>query len=89
MAIDTAWRRAMGIIDADGGRKPHRGPEPSPEGNRLGNWLTRDQAKELLTVPDRSTLRKARLRDPILISGPRSVPAGDGIEPPPPAFQGR
>ena len=26
----------------------------------MGNWLTREQAKELLTVPDRSTLRGKR-----------------------------
>jgi hypothetical protein len=24
---------------------------------RLGNWLTREQAKKLLTVPDRTTLK--------------------------------
>ncbi len=29
-------------------------------GNRMGNWLTRDQAKELLRVPDRSTLKGKR-----------------------------
>lgn len=29
-------------------------------GNRLGNWLTQDQAKELLQVPDRSTLKGKR-----------------------------
>jgi integrase len=27
---------------------------------RLGNWLTREQAKELLVVPDRSTLKGKR-----------------------------
>jgi integrase len=38
--------------------------------NRLGNWLTREQAKELLAVPDRSTpKRKARLRRPALLVG--------------------
>lgn len=31
-------------------------PNLKQKGNRLGNWLTREQAKELLTVPDRSTL---------------------------------
>src|ERR1035441_4280102 len=30
-------------------------------GSRLGNWLTRDQAKELLTVPDRDTLDRKRV----------------------------
>ena len=29
-------------------------------GRRMGNWLTRDQAKELLAVPDRSTLKGKR-----------------------------
>ena len=32
----------------------------SAEGTRLGNWLTREQAKDLLTVPDRSTLKGKR-----------------------------
>ena len=31
-------------------------PNISQKGSRLGNWLTREQAKELLAVPDRSTL---------------------------------
>ena len=30
------------------------------DGANAGNWLTRDQAKELLTVPDRSTLKGKR-----------------------------
>ena len=29
-------------------------------GTRLGNWLTREQAKELLAVPDRSTVKGKR-----------------------------
>jgi hypothetical protein len=29
-------------------------PNISQKGIRLGNWLTREQAKELLAVPDRS-----------------------------------
>jgi integrase len=32
-------------------------PNISQKGTRLGNWLTREQAKELLAVPDRSTLK--------------------------------
>jgi integrase len=35
-------------------------PNISQKGNRLGNWLTREQAKDLLTVPDRSTLKGKR-----------------------------
>ena len=30
-------------------------PNISQKGTRLGNWLTREQVKELLAVPDRST----------------------------------
>ncbi len=30
------------------------------QGTRLGNWLTSKQAKELLSVPDRSTLKGKR-----------------------------
>lgn len=30
------------------------------KGTRLGNWLTREQAKELLAVPDRSKLKGKR-----------------------------
>jgi hypothetical protein len=32
-------------------------PNVRQQGTRVGNWLTREQAKELLTVPDRSTLK--------------------------------
>jgi integrase len=35
-------------------------PNIRQKGNRLGNWLTREQAKELLAVPDRSTLKGKR-----------------------------
>jgi integrase len=35
-------------------------PNIRQKGTRLGNWLTREQAKELLTVPDRSTLKGKR-----------------------------
>ena len=35
-------------------------PNMSQKGTRLGNWLTREQAKELLAVPDRSTLKGKR-----------------------------
>jgi site-specific recombinase XerD len=30
-------------------------PNIRQKGTRLGNWLTREQAKELLAIPDRST----------------------------------
>jgi integrase len=35
-------------------------PNARQKGTRLGNWLTREQAKELLAVPDRSTLKGKR-----------------------------
>jgi site-specific recombinase XerD len=35
-------------------------PNISQKGTRLGNWLTREHAKELLAVPDRSTLKGKR-----------------------------
>ena len=35
-------------------------PNVSEQGTRLGNWLTREQARELLTVPDRTTLKGKR-----------------------------
>src|ERR1700710_2341701 len=35
-------------------------PNISQKGTRLGNWLTRSQAKDLLAVPDRSTLKGKR-----------------------------
>jgi hypothetical protein len=35
-------------------------PNLRQQGTRLGNWLTRDQAKELLAVPDRSTIKGKR-----------------------------
>ena len=35
-------------------------PNIRQKGTRLGNWLSREQAKELLAVPDRSTLKGKR-----------------------------
>jgi site-specific recombinase XerD len=35
-------------------------PNIRQKGTRLGNWLTRERAKELLAVPDRSTLKGKR-----------------------------
>jgi integrase len=35
-------------------------PNVRQKGARLGNWLTREQAKELLTIPDRSKLKGKR-----------------------------
>jgi integrase len=49
-----------GIIDAEEAANLAGVPNLSQKGTRLGNWLTRDQAKELLTVPDRSKLKGKR-----------------------------
>jgi site-specific recombinase XerD len=35
-------------------------PNIQQKGTQLGNWLTREQAKELLAVPDRSTFKGKR-----------------------------
>ena len=35
-------------------------PNVRQRGTRLGNWLTKEQARELLAVPDRSTLKGKR-----------------------------
>ena len=35
-------------------------PNTSQKGTRLGNWLTREQAKELLAIPNRATLKSKR-----------------------------
>ena len=35
-------------------------PNIRQKGTRLGNWLTREQARELLAVPDRSTVKGKR-----------------------------
>jgi hypothetical protein len=35
-------------------------PNIQQKGTRLGNWLTREQAKELPAVPDRSILKSKR-----------------------------
>jgi integrase len=49
-----------GIIDAEDAANLAGVPNLPQKGTRLGNWLTREQAKELLTVPDRSTLKGKR-----------------------------
>jgi integrase len=49
-----------GRIDAEEAANLAGVPNLSQKGTRLGNWLTRDQAKELLTVPDRSKIKGKR-----------------------------
>jgi integrase len=49
-----------GILDAEQAAKMTDVPNMRQQGTRLGNWLTRDQAKELLAVPERSTIKGKR-----------------------------
>jgi len=49
-----------GIIGAEEAVNLAGVPNLAQKGTRVGNWLTRDQAKELLTVPDRSTIKGKR-----------------------------
>jgi hypothetical protein len=53
-------------------------PNIRQQGTRLGNWLTREQAKELLAVPDRSSMKGKRLRDPGPSGRLRPAPARAG-----------
>src|SRR5882757_6788639 len=52
--------RRNGLISAEDAANLSDIPNVRQRGNRLGNWLTREQAKELLQVPDRSTLKGKR-----------------------------
>jgi integrase len=52
--------RRNGILGAEQAAQMADVPNARQQGTRLGNWLTRDQAKELLTVPDRTTLKGKR-----------------------------
>ncbi len=48
------------IISAEDAANLAGVPNLSQKGTRVGNWLTREQAKELLTVPDRSKIKGKR-----------------------------
>jgi integrase len=52
--------RKNGLIGAEEAVNLTEVPNIPQKGTRLGNWLTREQARELLTVPDRSTLKGKR-----------------------------
>ena len=52
--------RKNGLLGAEDAANLTEVPNLSQKGTRLGNWLTREQAKELLAVPDRSTLKGKR-----------------------------
>ncbi len=56
----VAEARAGGMLGVDEAARLTDVPNVRQQGTRLGNWLTRDQARELLAVPDRSTLKGKR-----------------------------
>ena len=52
--------RKNGMLGAEEAANLTEVPNIPPKGIRLGNWLTREQARELLAVPDRTTLKGKR-----------------------------
>jgi len=52
--------RKNGMLGAEEAANLTEVPNIPQRGTRLGNWLTREQARELLAVPDRSTLKGKR-----------------------------
>lgn len=52
--------KRAGVIGVEEASQMSDVPNLPQRGTRLGNWLTREQAKELLAVPDRSTLKGKR-----------------------------
>lgn len=56
----VAEARENGMLGADEAAQLTDIPNVRQQGIRLGNWLTREQARELLAVPDRSTLKGKR-----------------------------
>ncbi len=52
--------RRNGILNGEEAAKMADVPNVRLQGRRMGNWLTRDQTKELLAVPNRSTLKGKR-----------------------------
>ena len=52
--------RRAGVITAEEASQMEDVPNVRQNGLRLGNWLTREQARELLAIPDRSTIKGKR-----------------------------
>ena len=52
--------RRNGMLGAEDAANLTEVPNIAEKGTRLGNWLTREQAKELLAVPDRPTIKGKR-----------------------------
>jgi integrase len=61
--VEGFWhtlQRRNGLIGLEEAAHLTDVPNVRQTGTRLGNWLTREQAKELLAVPDRSKLKGKR-----------------------------
>ncbi len=56
----VAEARASGILGVEEAASLTGVPNIRQQGTRLGNWLTREQARDLLQVPDRSTPKGKR-----------------------------
>jgi len=56
----VAGARRNGMIGVEDAARLVEIPNIRQKGTRLGNWLTREQAQELLAVPNRSTLKGKR-----------------------------
>ena len=56
----VAEARHAGMLEAEEAAKLSDVPNIRERGTRLGNWLTKEQARELLAVPDRQTLKGKR-----------------------------
>ena len=56
--VDEAKR--TGVLGSEEASQMTDIPNVHQRGTRLGNWLNKEQARELLTVPDRSTLKGKR-----------------------------
>jgi integrase len=52
--------RKNGMLSAEDAASLTEVPNVRQQGTRLGNWLTKEQARELLAVPDRSTSKGKR-----------------------------
>ncbi len=52
--------KRAGVVSAEDAAQMTDVSNVRQQGTRIGKWLTKDQAKELLAVPDRSTLRGKR-----------------------------
>ena len=70
--------RKNGMLSAEEATNLTDVPNVRQKGTRLGNWLTREQARELLAVPDRSTLKGKRDYAILLRSAGRVRPPEKG-----------